>query len=133
MSRAAIQRLTSIGVLVALAALWQLASILIPYESVPGEPMVPGWQIVVTRTFLESRRLLAGRVGRPGGRARRRANLRRGGARHPEQLLGHQPASVRRPGARRGGRLDLRGWRSHGRNGRGGSWRCRGRSCAPFR
>ncbi len=52
MSRATVQRLTSAGVVVALAALWQLASILIPYESVPGEPMVPGWQIVFTRTFL---------------------------------------------------------------------------------
>jgi sulfonate transport system permease protein len=51
-SRATIQRLTSLGVALGLAALWQLASILIPYESVPGEPMVPGWQIVVTRTFV---------------------------------------------------------------------------------
>ena len=51
MSRATAQRLVSFGVVVVLAALWQLASILIPYESVPGEPMVPGWQVVVTRTF----------------------------------------------------------------------------------
>jgi sulfonate transport system permease protein len=46
------QRLISVGVIGSLAALWQLASIGIPYESVPGEPMVPGWQIVVTRTFI---------------------------------------------------------------------------------
>jgi hypothetical protein len=52
MSRATTRRLTSLGVVLGLAALWQLASILIPYESVPGEPMVPGWQIVATRTFL---------------------------------------------------------------------------------
>lgn len=52
MSRATIHRLTSIGVLLALAALWQAASIMIPYESVPGEPMVPGWQVIVTQTYL---------------------------------------------------------------------------------
>jgi sulfonate transport system permease protein len=52
MRRATIQRLISLGVVLGLMALWQLASILIPYESVPGEPMVPGWQIVFTRTIL---------------------------------------------------------------------------------
>jgi sulfonate transport system permease protein len=52
MSRAAVQRWIGLAVVVALAALWQLASILFPYESVPGEPMVPGWQIVVTKTFV---------------------------------------------------------------------------------
>lgn len=52
MSRAAVHRLTSVGVFLALAALWQLASILYPYESVPGEPMVPGWQVIVTQTYL---------------------------------------------------------------------------------
>jgi sulfonate transport system permease protein len=52
MSRAAVHRLTSIGVLIALAALWQVVSILNPYETVPGEPMVPGWQMIVTKTYL---------------------------------------------------------------------------------
>jgi sulfonate transport system permease protein len=52
MRRATIQRLTSLGVVLGLMALWQLASVLIPYESVPGEPMVPGWQIVFTRTIV---------------------------------------------------------------------------------
>jgi sulfonate transport system permease protein len=51
-SRVAIHRLTSIGTILILAALWQIASILYPYESVPGEPMVPGWQTVVTKTYL---------------------------------------------------------------------------------
>jgi sulfonate transport system permease protein len=51
-SRATIRRLISLGVLLSLAALWQLASILIPFETVPGEPMVPGWQIIVTRTVI---------------------------------------------------------------------------------
>lgn len=53
MSRAAIQRAAGVAVLLALAGLWQLASILFPYESAPGEPMVPGWQIIVTHTFLD--------------------------------------------------------------------------------
>ena len=53
MSRAAIQRLAGAGVFLALAAIWQLASILFPYESAPGEPMAPGWQIIATRTFLD--------------------------------------------------------------------------------
>ena len=47
-----VRRLTSLVVVLGLAGVWQLASILIPYETVPGEPMVPGWQIIVTRTFL---------------------------------------------------------------------------------
>ena len=52
MSRASAGQLTSLAVVLGLAALWQLASILIPWESVPGEPMVPGWQVVFTRTFV---------------------------------------------------------------------------------
>lgn len=65
MKRATAQRLTSFGVLVALAALWQLASILMPYESVPGEPMIPGWQILVTRTFLSLADYWQGGLGIP--------------------------------------------------------------------
>ena len=65
MSRRTSHRLVSVGVVVALAALWQLASILIPYESVPGEPMVPGWQIVVTRTFLDLADYWQGGLGVP--------------------------------------------------------------------
>ena len=45
-------RLTSLGVLVGLAVAWQIASMLIRAESVPGEPMVPGWQVLVSQTFL---------------------------------------------------------------------------------
>ncbi len=47
-----VRAFVSLGVVLALAALWQLVSILVPYESVPGEPMVPGWQVIFTRTFL---------------------------------------------------------------------------------
>jgi sulfonate transport system permease protein len=63
MSSAAARRLTSIGVLLGLMLLWQLASILIPYESVPGEPMVPGWQIVFTRTLVSLADYWAGGFG----------------------------------------------------------------------
>jgi sulfonate transport system permease protein len=52
MSRRAATGLTSIAVIAGMAALWQLASILVRAESVPGEPMVPGWQVVATRTFI---------------------------------------------------------------------------------
>ena len=65
MRRATSHRLVSVGVLVALAALWQLASILMPYESVPGEPMMPGWQIVVTQTFLSLADYWQGGLGVP--------------------------------------------------------------------
>ena len=52
MSGIASRRLTSLAVFLALAALWQLASLLIPWESVPGEPMFPGWQVLFTQTLL---------------------------------------------------------------------------------
>jgi len=51
-SRTTAQRLTSVLVVLALAGAWQLASIAVRAESVPGEPMVPGWQVVATRTFV---------------------------------------------------------------------------------
>jgi sulfonate transport system permease protein len=63
--RSTVQRVTSFGVLLALAALWQLASILMPYESVPGEPMIPGWQVLVTRTFLSLADYWQGGLGIP--------------------------------------------------------------------
>ena len=65
MKRTTAHRLTSFGVLVVLAALWQLGSILMPYESVPGEPMIPGWQILVTRTFLSLADYWQGGLGVP--------------------------------------------------------------------
>jgi sulfonate transport system permease protein len=65
MSRAWGYRLTSLGVLLGLAALWQIASILNPYESVPGEPMVPGWQVIFTRTYLSLADYWAGGLGVP--------------------------------------------------------------------
>lgn len=64
MSRRA-TRLTSAGVLLVLAAIWQLASLLVRAESVPGEPMVPGWQVVVTRTLLSLADYWHGGLGVP--------------------------------------------------------------------
>jgi sulfonate transport system permease protein len=52
MSAASAHRLISLAVLLALAGLWQLASLTIPWESAPGQPMVPGWQVVLTQTFV---------------------------------------------------------------------------------
>jgi sulfonate transport system permease protein len=42
----------SLLVLLAMAAIWQILSITFTAEAVPGEPMVPGWQIVFSRTLL---------------------------------------------------------------------------------
>lgn len=39
-------------VLLALATIWQVLSMLFTAEAQPGEPMVPGWQVLVTRTFI---------------------------------------------------------------------------------
>jgi sulfonate transport system permease protein len=39
-------------VLVAMAVIWQLLSIAYTAEAVPGEPMIPGWQVVFTRTLI---------------------------------------------------------------------------------
>jgi sulfonate transport system permease protein len=50
--RAARDRWISIAVFAVLAAVWQLLSILYPAEAQPGEPMIAGWQVLFTRTFL---------------------------------------------------------------------------------
>ena len=42
----------SILVLIAMAVIWQLLSIAYTAEAVPGEPMIPGWQVVFTRTLI---------------------------------------------------------------------------------
>jgi sulfonate transport system permease protein len=39
-------------VMIAMAAIWQILSMTYTAEAVPGEPMIPGWQIVFTRTLL---------------------------------------------------------------------------------
>ena len=42
----------SLLVLLGMAAIWQVLSMVFTAEAVPGEPMVPGWQIVFSRTLL---------------------------------------------------------------------------------
>jgi len=42
----------SILVLIAMAAIWQLLSMAYTPEAVPGEPMIPGWQVVFGRTLI---------------------------------------------------------------------------------
>ena len=46
------RRWVSIAVLFGLAVAWQIVSLVFRGEAAPGEPFVPGWQILVTRTFL---------------------------------------------------------------------------------
>lgn len=65
MSGRGLRRLTSLGVLLCLAALWQLLSLLYRAESQPGEPMVPGWQVLATRTFLSMADYWQGGLGIP--------------------------------------------------------------------
>jgi sulfonate transport system permease protein len=45
-------RLISLGVFLALAGVWQILSVIYTAEAQPGEPMVAGWQVLFTRTFL---------------------------------------------------------------------------------
>lgn len=46
------QRYLSFLVFAALAGLWQLMSVIFPQELTKGVPLVPGWQVVFTTTFL---------------------------------------------------------------------------------
>jgi sulfonate transport system permease protein len=45
-------RFISLGVLLALAGVWQILSIVYPFEAQPGEPMIAGWEVLFTRSFL---------------------------------------------------------------------------------
>src|SRR5512132_3776521 len=55
----------AILVLLAMAGIWQILSMVFTAEAVPGEPMVPGWQVVVTRTFLSLADYWEGGLGVP--------------------------------------------------------------------
>jgi sulfonate transport system permease protein len=55
----------SIAVLVSMAGLWQILSMIFTAEAVPGEPMVPGWQIVFSRTLLSLSDYWEGGLGVP--------------------------------------------------------------------
>jgi hypothetical protein len=43
---------TSLLVLAGMAGFWQVLSMIFRPEALPGEPMVPGWQVLATKTFL---------------------------------------------------------------------------------
>lgn len=45
-------RWVSFGVFLSLIGLWQILSIAYQAEAAPGEPMIAGWQVLFTRTFL---------------------------------------------------------------------------------
>jgi ABC-type nitrate/sulfonate/bicarbonate transport system permease component len=55
----------SVLVLLAMAGIWQILSMVFTAEAVPGEPMVPGWQVVLTRTFLSLADYWEGGLGVP--------------------------------------------------------------------
>lgn len=65
MSAAAKERLVSLAVFAALAGLWQIMSRVYVVEAQPGEPMIPGWQILFTRTFLSLADYWGGGFGVP--------------------------------------------------------------------
>jgi ABC-type nitrate/sulfonate/bicarbonate transport system permease component len=52
LARFAKARWISLLVLLGMAGAWQLLSAVYRAEAVPGEPMVPGWQVLATKTFL---------------------------------------------------------------------------------
>ncbi len=45
-------RWVSVGVFLVLAAIWQALSLVYTAEAQPGEPMIAGWQVLFTSTFL---------------------------------------------------------------------------------
>ena len=55
----------SISVFLGMAGLWQILSMVFTAEAVPGEPMVPGWQIVFSRTLLSLADYWQGGLGVP--------------------------------------------------------------------
>jgi sulfonate transport system permease protein len=55
----------SLLVLLGMAAIWQVLSMTFTAEAVPGEPMVPGWQIVFSRTLLSLADYWQGGLGVP--------------------------------------------------------------------
>ncbi|WIJ25818.1 ABC transporter permease [Devosia sp. RR2S18] len=55
--------------LIGLALVWQLASMLVTVEITPGVPMVPGWQVVLTSTFVSMSNFWMGGFGIPAASA----------------------------------------------------------------
>ncbi len=46
------RNLTSILVLLGMAGVWQMLSLIFVAEAVPGEPLIPGWQVIFTQTLI---------------------------------------------------------------------------------
>ena len=59
------ERLVSLAVFAGLAGLWQVLSLVYTAEAQPGEPMVAGWQVLFTRTFLSLADYWGGGFGVP--------------------------------------------------------------------
>lgn len=55
----------SVLVILGMAVLWQLLSIVFTIEAVPGEPMVPGWQVIFGHTLLSLADYWQGGLGIP--------------------------------------------------------------------
>jgi sulfonate transport system permease protein len=58
-------RAVSISVLATMAAIWQILSLVYTAEAVPGEPMIPGWQVIFTRTLISLSDYWQGGLGVP--------------------------------------------------------------------
>jgi len=58
-------RWIALGVLFAIMAAWQILSLVYTAEAAPGEPMVAGWQVLATRTFLSMADYWQGGLGVP--------------------------------------------------------------------
>jgi sulfonate transport system permease protein len=52
MTQARRDRWISLAVFLALAGIWQILSMVYTVEAQPGEPMIAGWQVLFTKTFL---------------------------------------------------------------------------------
>jgi sulfonate transport system permease protein len=55
----------SILILLVMAGIWQVLSLIFTAEAVPGEPMVPGWQVVFTQTLISMADYWQGGLGVP--------------------------------------------------------------------
>ncbi|WP_158818968.1 ABC transporter permease [Methylocapsa sp. S129] len=64
-TRARRGRWISVAVFLALAVIWQILSMVYTVEAQPGEPMIAGWQILFTKTFLTLSDYWQGGLGVP--------------------------------------------------------------------
>lgn len=58
-------RWISLAVLLALAGIWQILSMIYTAEAQPGEPMIAGWQVLFTKSFLSLSDYWLGGLGVP--------------------------------------------------------------------